>query len=107
MAVFQGSRYANEKVTPIKLDSGEERNYLHMRLQIRQEDLNFDLIQDNVQEDEEFQDFAAAVFTGRADRWWLLAEMNEVFFPYDLKTGQKTVLPSKTLLDTLQNKGLI
>ena len=107
MAVFQGSRYANESVTPIKFDSGEVKHYLHMRLQIRQEELNFDLVEDNVQEDEEFQDYAASVFAGRADRWWLLAEMNEVFFPYDLKLGQRTVLPSKALLDTLQNKGLI
>lgn len=99
MSIFSGSRYNSVKeYTPVvNRPDGKVRNFLHNRKVFsidevkenftRYEVVNGDLI-----------DKIAYEFYGDETLWWLIADVNNIDYAWDLRPGQILTIPPETIL---------
>ena len=91
MSVFSGSRYENSNYTSIKYSDGKIKKFIHPRLPIfrssRSEQMVIPLQQN------ELLDEIAVRFGHKETDWYIIAEMNDIFFALDLETGIDIRIP--------------
>jgi len=91
MSIFSGSRYEGVNLIAIQ-ENGTTRVLFEDREPISLDDFAGDPIQVTVQVSDEI-DFIAARFYGRSTLWWIIADVNDLFFPFTLTEGQVLLLP--------------
>ncbi|MEW6556034.1 MAG: LysM domain-containing protein [Elusimicrobiota bacterium] len=91
--IFPGSRYKGVPYSAIKLKDEKIVTVLHQRQFVKREDIGENFIIYEVQEGDEL-DLLAYKFGGKARLWWLIADINELDYPWTLKRGQKLIIPS-------------
>ena len=95
MPILQGSRYAGVPITGIKFADGKERRFLHSRQNFTLEDVKRGARIHIVRDSDEI-DVLAKQFYGDERLWWVIAEVNGLFFPLDkeaeLPTGKEIVI---------------
>ena len=92
MGIFAGSRYEGVEYVKIIDTDGKSKQYLLQRKPISPDDvLTFNVHW--LKEKEELDLIADEVFAdGR--KWWIIAEVNEIDFPFDLEAGTKIIIPT-------------
>ena len=96
MPIFQNSRYEGLPITGIRFPDGQDRKLIHSRIPFRLSDVSRNATTYIVREGDEI-DLIAANFYGDENLWWIIAEINEMFFPLDdaeLPVGKELIIPS-------------
>jgi len=87
MTVFRGSRYEGVEFTAIRGANGLVKKFLHNRKPVTVEDVGEDFFVRTIQREDQFDDIAFE-FGGKSRLWWVIADVNEEFFPFDPKIGK-------------------
>lgn len=99
MPVYQGSRYAGVSVTVLKTEGGRTIRYLHTRVPKTQRDLVYPAGVHSLRLMQDLDEIAFKV-GGLSRKWWLLADVNEVFDAWaqadgeELEPGTRLIIPS-------------
>lgn len=99
MAIFEGSRYIRgengKKITATKVTrNGKTITFLHDRLAYRLKDLR-DTVNIHETNPADLLDLLAHVSCGQSTKWFLIADVNEMFYPDDeLDLGRILLIPS-------------
>jgi hypothetical protein len=94
MPIFIGSRYAGLPITTIRNYEGELKQYIHLREAIKQMDITEDYILYTVQQGEVLDQISYQYY--KEERfWWMLAEINNLVYPYNLYAGQNLIIPNQ------------
>lgn len=88
MSIYAGSRYERLSFTPIVEEDGSTKRFLHLRVPGQLDSF----IQHELLPKEEF-DFLAMNYSGQSRKWWLIAEANDLFWPFDLDQGTRLDIP--------------
>jgi len=94
MAILKGSRYAGLKATGVVLQSGQRTSVLNYRQPITLEDIgpNFNVY---TTQTGDAIDALAYRFGGRADLWFVIAELNGIEAPHrELVPGAQLIIPT-------------
>lgn len=99
MAVFEGSRYEGLPYIGIRYPSGITKRFLGARRPLSRNDIvgEFDV---HRVEAGEVLDLLAYQYYGDENLWHLIAEVNDLFFAYDLTPGMELIIPPRDLADT-------
>ncbi len=96
MPIFQGSRYAGLAFTAIRDAVGTVRKFLHSRTPKNEDDLSPGVKIIEHERGEELDKYAWE--NGEPERhWWLIADVNDVFFAFDIETGKELAIPQAEL----------
>jgi len=88
MPIFTGSRYAGLDFTSV-VDSGVPKRFLHVRIPgSLASDFQHTLIAG------EELDLLALRYFGQSRLWWKVAEVNDLFWPFDLASGTALNMPA-------------
>lgn len=100
MPVFQGSRYENLPYTTIPGSDGIPRKWLHPRRSVSQQDVSSDWVLYTITSTDFIDDIAfrfAGSVEDKEKLWWLIAEVNGILWPLDLKPGTQIIIPVREL----------
>ena len=100
MAIYRGSRYEGVDKTGIKFADGSERVLLHDRRIFSNNDLGEDSIQHTVEAGEEL-DSIAYNFYGDDGLWWLIADVNDILYIFDVAPGDILTIPNPDIVSDL------
>jgi hypothetical protein len=99
MSIFQGSRYIRgengERITATRVTlGGKQITFLHDRKVFKEDDLRGDTDLYEVKPGD-LVDLLAFNESGQAIKWYLIADLNEMFFPDDeMDKGRILIMPS-------------
>lgn len=94
MPVFKGSRYEGVEYDAIRDNTGQVRRILHPPPRVTLEELENDFQVRPVQSDDEL-DHIAFKF-GAAERlWFVIADLNDIDFAWDLSDFKEIVVPDE------------
>lgn len=93
MTIFRGSRYSRLKVTNIRDVNGRLRQFLHDRSITDIEDLLGDFTLFTVTIADRLDNIAFEN-SGRPTLWWVIADINGLQGLFDIKPGDKLVIPN-------------
>lgn len=96
MAILKGSRYEGVAITGIRFDDGTDKKLLHDRRIFRPEDVGTQGVEHTIV-GEETLDSLANDFYGDDTLWWLIADVNNIFFMWDVKQGDVVVIPDPAI----------
>ncbi len=96
MSIFRGSRYEGTNVTGVRDSSGTVRAFLHNRVSVTQDDIGSNFIIHTVKEGEDL-DLLAFRFGGKSRLWWVIADINEIPFSFDIQIGQEILIPTRSV----------
>jgi len=102
MALFVGSRYRGLKVTEIIENDGTRKLFLHLRNTLNPETMKDKYSIYTVQQGDEL-DLIMKKHGMTPDQWWIIAELNNIFFAFDIAPGQKIVIPDISILENLSS----
>jgi len=100
MAILRGSRYEGVPFTGIKTTDGKTKKLLHDRRVFTREDIGQDFIEHTIEGEEEL-DALADRYYKNDELWWLIADVNNKFFMFDVTVGETIVVPSPSVLADL------
>ena len=100
MPILSGSRHEGVPYTGIKTTDGKIRKFLHDRRVYSQEDVGENAIEHIVQGEETLDSLADRYYNDDT-LWWLLADVNNIFFAFDLEPGQTLTIPDPSILADL------
>ena len=86
--------------TGIKTVDGKTRKFLHDRRIFSKEDIGENAIEYVVQGDEEL-DSIADKFYGDDTLWWLIADVNDIEFIFDVAAGDIILIPTPFIVTEL------
>jgi len=92
MPVYPGSRYQGVGRSAIERTAGVLDTILHTRERLKAEDLGEGYVVHTVETGDEL-DLLAWYYGGKARLGWLIADVNELVFPFDLEVGQELIIP--------------
>jgi len=96
MPIYKGSRYENLKFTALlRQNQRSPARFLHDRENLKQSDLNDQFKIYIVKQTDEL-DYLAKIFGGPERLWWIIADINQIEKPYDLKPGTQLIIPTGT-----------
>lgn len=98
--IFTGSRYEGVAFTGIKTRAGEERKFLHDRRVFSKEDIGTASIEYTIQGEEQLDGLAERFYQDQT-LWWLIADVNDIFFALDLAPGDVLIIPTKEVVAEL------
>jgi hypothetical protein len=101
MAIFEGSRYKNLGYIGIRQTDGSTKRFLDARRPLTIDDVRGEFVIHPVQGGEVL-DLLAYRYYGDESKWWIIAEVNDIFFMYDIVPGQQLVIPNKKILEKLE-----
>jgi len=102
--IFRGSRYENVAYTGIQDAECKIRRFLHDRRIYTQEDVGERAFEHTVV-GQETLDSLAEQYYGKQSLWWLLADVNEIFFALaEVEPGTVLVIPEE---DVVRELGLL
>jgi len=100
VTIYSGSRYEGVAFTGLKTTDGKARKFLHNRKIFSQSDIKENAIEHTVAGEETLDALAQKYY--KNDRlWWLIADVNDVFFFYDVVPGQVLLIPDPEVLRQL------
>lgn len=100
MAIFSGSRYQGVAYTGVKALDGSVRKFLHDRRIYSLRDVGNSSFEYVVQGEEQLDGLADS-FYGDQNLGWLIADVNNILFPLDIRPGDRLVIPNKSLVTEL------
>ena len=97
MPIFNGSRYQGISIQPIRMN-GTVKPYIESRVALGPE---VGITQSDIYEvkDGDKLDAIAWRFRGKPELWWIIAEANEIEFCFDIKAGQKLIIPPQEIFN--------
>jgi hypothetical protein len=98
--IFRGSRYEGVPFTGIKTLDGKTRKMLHDRRIYSIDDVT-DLSIEHVVEGEETLDALAERFYKDDRLWWIIADVNDILFMFDVKAGDTLLIPDPDIVRDL------
>jgi hypothetical protein len=96
MPVFRGSRYENVKFTGILGEDGKVRKFLHAREPLNPQEVRGPFTLLAFQRGDEL-DAITHRAAGKSRLWWVLADINDIFFPLDIEPGTELTVPVREL----------
>lgn len=93
MPVYRGSRYDGVAVTALKDTSNRQIRFLHNRTPLVQDEL---IGPATLYEMVEGDDLDKIAFLRARDetKWFWIADLNEIFWPFDMDEGTEILVPS-------------
>ena len=101
MAIFLGSRYEGVDFTTVIDSDGNSRKFLHRRQHLSPQDIT-DFVVKELLTGEEL-DLISYNSYGDEKDYWVISDVNGIFFPLDLVFGQEIVVPSRDIKETVRN----
>ena len=98
--ILRGSRYENVPYTGIRDATCCIRKFLHDRHVYTQKDIGERAIEHPLT-GQETLDSLAEQYYDKQSLWWLLADVNEIFFALDLEPGTVLIIPDEDLVREL------
>lgn len=92
MPVFRGSRYEGVPFTGILGEDGRVRKFLHARKSLQFEDGQTIAVVHQHQVGDELDALVSRV-AGKPRLWWVVADMSDVLFPFDIEPGREITVP--------------
>ena len=99
MAIFAGSRYAGQVAVDV-VKNGKKKTYIGLRDNFDKSKLKNYFFVYVVNEGDEI-DLIAHKFGIDPSQWWIIADLNDLFFPLDLVPGSTLLIPSTKILKDL------
>ena len=99
MTIFKGSRYEGVPRTGIRDLSGQTRDFLHDRRIFSAKDLEQNSFVHTLVGGEEL-DALAHRYYGDETLWYLIADVNDIFFMFDAQPGDELIIPDLSILNT-------
>jgi hypothetical protein len=97
MAIYRGSRY--EGVGYIGIEkNGITKKFLDSRVPLSKDDFITGNNKIHRARAGEMLDFLAYLYYKDERLWWLIAEVNDIYFMHDVYAGQELFIPDKTNL---------
>lgn len=100
MSILRGSRYQGVPFTGIKTLDGKTRKFLHDRRIFSAKDIGTNSIEYVVQGEEEL-DSIADKFYDDETLWWLIADVNDIEFAFDVAPGDIIIVPARFIVTSL------
>ena len=98
--IFRGSRYESVAFTGVKTLDGKTRKMLHDRRIFSLDDVSDSAIEHVVQGEETLDALADRFY--KDDRlWWIIADVNDILFAFDLQPGDILVIPDPNIVRDL------
>lgn len=94
MAVYRGSRYQGTKATGVLVADGTIRPFMHLRDPLTSEDVETGFVSYETKSGDELDGLAFQA-GGKSTLWWILADINEIFFSLDLPIGVNLTVPTQ------------
>jgi len=94
MPVYRGSRYDGVSTTPLTDVNNRMIRYLHNRTPLTQNDLVGPAYRYELRQGDDL-DRLSFLRSGEERLWFLIAELNEVFWPFDLGPEDELLIPSE------------
>lgn len=91
-----GSRYQGVDITGIRTTDGKEKKFLHDRRVFSMTDVGTTGFEYTVV-GEEVLDGIADKFYGDDTLWWLIADVNNIFFMFDVGPGDVIIIPDPSI----------
>jgi len=98
--IFEGSRYQGIPATAIRGEDGKVRKILRFREGLKQQDAGSGFVVHTVSGDEMLDHLAfryAGGQPGKESLWWLIADVNDIYFPFELEKGKQLIIPTGLL----------
>jgi len=97
MPVFRNSRYDGSSYIGITLSDGSVKRWVEAQTPMTVDDTADDWIE-HVVEGPEDLDALALAYGGLEQFWWMIAEVNNILFPWDITAGTRLIVPTKALV---------
>lgn len=94
--IVQGSRYQGVPMTGIRTVDGKDRKLIHDRTVFSMADVGADGIEYEVK-GEETLDALADRFYGDDTLWWLIGDVNNIFFAFAVVPGDRIIIPDPSI----------
>jgi hypothetical protein len=94
--IVQGSRYEGVDITGIRTVDGKERKFLHDRRVFSMADVGANGFEYEIK-GEETLDAIADRFYGDDKLWWLIADVNNILFAFDVQPGDTIIIPDPNI----------
>ena len=100
MAILRGSRYQGVPITGVRNVEGNERKFINDRRIFSLDDVGEDAIEHTLVGGEELDSLASRYYDD--DKlYWLIADVNDILFPFDVEPGQVIVVPNPDIVRDL------
>ncbi len=96
MPILKGSRYEGVPITGIRYADGSERKFLNDRRIFGPADVGTNGVEHVIQ-GQETLDALANTFYGDDTLWWLIADVNNIFFMWDAGPGDTIIIPDPSI----------
>lgn len=96
MPIFKQSRYNGSSFVSLRFQDGQTKKFVLSQEPASFSSIGTDWIEHVVQQGEEL-DYLAHVYGGDESLWWLIAEVNNIIWPWDIKEGTRLVIPMELL----------
>ena len=93
MPVFSGSRYEGGSFVSIRQESGQERKFIELREPVTIDDIGPNFRLHSISEGEHLEEISYKQY-GRSDVYWIIGDVNEIDYPFDLPVGKTLIIPS-------------
>ena len=97
MPIFSGSRYEGSTFVSLQDSTGRLRNYVELRDPLTIDDIGPNSRLHVVVEGEHLEEISFKEY-GRSTVWWIIGEVNNIDYPWDLEIGKVLVIPSETFV---------
>lgn len=102
--ILRGSRYQNAQITGIRTADGRVRKYVHDRPIFQLPNVGAQAEEHLLSGGEEL-DSIADLYYKRDTDWWVIADVNDIFFMFDAKPGDVLLVPSRAMVDEFLRTG--
>lgn len=99
--ILSGSRYENVPFTGLKFADGRTKKLLHDRRIFGPADIGDNSFEHTIEGDEQL-DVLADRFYDDDTLWWIIADVNDILFFYDVKPGDRLVIPDPAIVTELR-----
>lgn len=96
MPVFRYSRYDGSSYVGLRFDDGSAKRFVQAQTPLSVDDVYEDWVEHEVQGGEELDQLAFA-YGGDERLWWMIAEVNNIMWPWDIESGTRLIIPIEAL----------
>ncbi len=93
MPVFKGSRYEDVNFTALIEGNESPKKFLHTRTPLEQRNL-YDSFSIRSARSKEELDLISHMSGGFEDQWWIIADVNNIEKPWEIKPGTQLIVPT-------------
>jgi len=98
--ILRGSRYQGVALTGIKDQDGKERKLINDRRIFSIKDVGEDAIEHTIVGQQQLDNLAEIYY--KDDKlWWVIADVNDIFFMLDVVPGQTVIVPNPDIIADL------